>query len=111
MWSSNWIRVSISEILQGVSAGALAISLNVSTDWRVFTYGAVLSVLTGILVGVWPAIKASLEAYCKANFTSTSRPSALLHLEEFPTGLTGKVQKVKIREWAQQQLQARPAKS
>ncbi|MBI4060200.1 MAG: acyl--CoA ligase [Elusimicrobia bacterium] len=58
----------------------------------------------------WPAVKPSLDAYCKANFIAADRPAALLHLEEFPAGLTGKVQKVKIREWAAQQLQPRMVK-
>jgi predicted permease len=59
VWSSDWIRVSIFEILQRISAGALAVSLDVSPDWRIFSYSAALSVLTGTLVGVWPAIKAA----------------------------------------------------
>ena len=59
VWSSDWIRVLILGILQRISAGSLGFSLDVSPDWRVFTYSAALSVLTGILVGVWPAIKAS----------------------------------------------------
>jgi predicted permease len=58
MWSADWIRVSIFGVLQRIS-GELAVSLNVSPDWRIFTYSAALSVLTGILVGLWPAIKAS----------------------------------------------------
>ncbi len=57
-WSADWIRASIFGILQRIS-GNLALSLDVSPDWRIFTYSAALSVLTGILVGVWPAIKAS----------------------------------------------------
>jgi putative ABC transport system permease protein len=58
MWSADWIRVSIFGILQRIS-GELAVSLNVSPDWRIFGYSAALSVLTGILVGVWPAVRAS----------------------------------------------------
>jgi predicted permease len=59
VWTSDWIRVSISGILQRISAGALAVSLDVSPDWRIFSYSAALSVLTGSLVGIWPALRAS----------------------------------------------------
>ena len=33
--------------------------LDFSFDWRVFTYALVAAVLTGILVGIWPALRAS----------------------------------------------------
>lgn len=58
----------------------------------------------------WASVKPSLEAYCKTNFIAANRPAAILQLQEFPTGLTGKVQKVKIREWAAQQLRPRMVK-
>ncbi len=54
----------------------------------------------------WTTAKPSLDAYVRASFTSATRPSAVLRLDEFPTGTTGKVRKVEIREWAQAQLKA-----
>ena len=33
--------------------------LDFSFDWRVFTYALVAAVLTGILIGIWPALRAS----------------------------------------------------
>jgi macrolide transport system ATP-binding/permease protein len=53
----------------GMSASAWISSLQLGTnlpllldfgfDWRVFTYGLAAAVLTGIVVGVWPAMRAS----------------------------------------------------
>jgi predicted permease len=37
----------------------LPIALNFSFDWRVFAYALTAAVLTGILVGLWPALRAS----------------------------------------------------
>lgn len=48
----------------------------------------------------WARAKASLEAFCKESFASSSRPSALLRRSEFPTGVTGKVLKGELRAWA-----------
>jgi predicted permease len=59
LWSCQWIGVSIAGALQRISNGALSLSLDLTPDWRVFTYTAVLSVLTGVAVGLWPAIRAS----------------------------------------------------
>jgi long-chain acyl-CoA synthetase len=53
----------------------------------------------------WAADKGALDAYCKASFAGASRPSALLKLDEFPAGPTGKVLKREIKEWAAAQCQ------
>ncbi len=58
-WASAWIGASLIEIVQRVTGGMLGISLDVSPDWRVFAYTVVLSALTGVAVGLWPAVRAS----------------------------------------------------
>jgi len=59
LWSCQWIGVSIAGALQRISNGGLSLSLDLTPDWRVFAYTAILSVLTGVAVGLWPAIRAS----------------------------------------------------
>jgi putative ABC transport system permease protein len=58
VWASHGIGVAISEALRRISPG-LAVSLDTTLDWRVFTYTAVQAVITGALVGVWPAVMVS----------------------------------------------------
>ncbi|MBI5208746.1 MAG: acyl--CoA ligase [Elusimicrobia bacterium] len=43
---------------------------------------------------------ASVESFCRASFAAASRPSRVLLREEFPTGVTGKVLKRELRDWA-----------
>ena len=45
-----------------------------------------------------------LESYCKTSFAASYRPSAVLTRDEFPTGVTGKVLKKELREWASARL-------
>lgn len=52
------------------------------------------------------AAQASLESFCKASFTPATRPSFVLLRDEFPCGVTGKVLKNALRDWAAGQLGA-----
>lgn len=52
----------------------------------------------------WATAKPSLEAFCKTSFIASARPAFVLPLEDFPTGVTGKVLKNRLREWAVGQL-------
>lgn len=54
----------------------------------------------------WSLAKPAIEAYCKNNFTSSSRPSFVLEIKEFPVGVTGKIQKNKVRDWALREISA-----
>jgi predicted permease len=58
-WMCDWIALSLTETLQRISGGALRIFLDVRTDWRVFAYTLLLSILTGALVGILPALRAT----------------------------------------------------
>ena len=68
LWACEWVRLSISGALQRISNGALGVSLDLTPDWRVFAYTSILSVLTGVAVGIWPAIKSS-----RADLTSAMK--------------------------------------
>ncbi len=48
--------------------------------------------------------QAAIEDFCRASFAPSSRPSFVLLREEFPTGVTGKVLKDALRDWAVGQL-------
>lgn len=51
--------------------------------------------------------KLSLEAFCRANLAAASRPCAIFFRDEFPSGVTGKVLKNELRQWAVEQLGAK----
>lgn len=48
--------------------------------------------------------KQSLESFCRSNLAAVSRPSALFFRDEFPSGVTGKILKNQLRQWAAEQL-------
>jgi putative ABC transport system permease protein len=59
LWACEWIRVTIAAMLQKITGGLLGVYFDVSPDWRVFAYGAVVSVVVGVAIGIWPSLKAS----------------------------------------------------
>jgi predicted permease len=59
VWTCDWIAVAISDTLQRVSGGAIRVLLDLTPDWRVFAYTSLLSILTGALVGILPALRAT----------------------------------------------------
>ena len=60
LWACDWIRLGISGLMEKITGGQLGVSLDVTPDWHVFTFTAVLSIFTGAAIGLWPAIRASL---------------------------------------------------
>ncbi len=60
LWASEWIGVEISSLADRLTGGLVGIFLDISPDWHVFAFTAAISVFTGVAVGLWPAIKASL---------------------------------------------------
>lgn len=58
-WSCAWLAVKTADFLERFTSGALGLSIDVSPDWRVFFWTAAVSILTGIGVGVLPALRAS----------------------------------------------------
>jgi predicted permease len=54
----HWIRISVLAALQGISRELFGgFHLDLTPDWRVFIYTVTLSIVTAILVGVWPAFR------------------------------------------------------
>jgi predicted permease len=76
LWVCEGIRVAITGGLQRISAGALGIFLDLTPDWHVFTYTAGISLITGILVGIWPSLRASRRDVISALKTASSGPPA-----------------------------------
>jgi predicted permease len=58
-WTCQWLGTKALELVQNLAQGALAVSIDFSPDWRVFAWTAALSVITGIAVGIVPALRAS----------------------------------------------------
>jgi predicted permease len=59
LWACSWIGSAVSQFLERISGGSIGLHLDLSPDWRVFLYTLSVSLLTGIAVGLWPALRAS----------------------------------------------------
>ncbi len=78
----DWARIGVFAMLERLSSDLLGgMQLNVAPDWRVFAYTFGLSILTGALVGIWPAVystKAELGSSLKAAGVQGTRHNFLL---------------------------------
>ena len=59
LWACEWIRAVALGALERVSGGVLGLHLDLAPDWHVFAFTAALSCVTGLAIGVWPALNAS----------------------------------------------------
>jgi predicted permease len=59
VWVCQWLGTKAAELIQEIGNGAVGVSLDLSPDWRVVVCSAALSILTGIGVGILPALRAS----------------------------------------------------
>jgi len=59
LWACDWIRTALASALDRVFGGAIGLYLNVEPDWRIFCYTLAVSLVTGIAIGIWPAVHAS----------------------------------------------------
>jgi len=58
-WACQWLGAKAIELVQQIANGAVGVSLDLSPDWRVLVWTATLSMITGIAVGIVPALRAS----------------------------------------------------
>jgi predicted permease len=58
-WTCAWLGTKSIELIHDIANGAIGVSLDLSPDWRVLAWTATLSLLTGVAVGILPALRAS----------------------------------------------------
>ncbi len=58
-WICKWLGLKASELIEQITNGAFGMSFELSPDWHVFTWTAAISIMTGIAVGIVPALRAS----------------------------------------------------
>jgi predicted permease len=58
-WSSRFLSVAIEQATAGPFSGNFKLSIDLSPDIRVYAYALLLSMVTGILFGLWPALRAT----------------------------------------------------
>lgn len=61
-WTCQWLAAKAVELLKEVANGAIGVTLDLSPDWRVLAGTGALSLITGIAVGVAPALRTSRTA-------------------------------------------------
>jgi macrolide transport system ATP-binding/permease protein len=59
IWTAKLLWVSILQVFTGLFAGNVVFRLDLNPDMRVFVYSLVLSLLTGVLFGLSPALELS----------------------------------------------------
>ena len=77
-WLADWLRTWLLGTVSAVSGGLVDVFLDLSVDWRVVSYTALLSVAIGLGVGIWPALRsarADANAVLREGGTSTSTRS------------------------------------
>ncbi len=68
IWACEALRAWLGGMVQRLSGGAVSFALDVSPDGHVLAYALVVSIATGIVAGIWPALRvtrASLESELK----------------------------------------------
>ena len=55
LWACEWLRAAVSGALERLSNGGLSFYLDLEPDWRVFAFTAVISIVAGLAIGLWPA--------------------------------------------------------
>jgi predicted permease len=58
-WCSRFLSVAIEQATAGPFAGNFKLSIDLSPDIRVYAYALLLSMATGVLFGLWPALRAT----------------------------------------------------
>ena len=74
-WLRDWLLATMSSI----SGGIVSVFLDLSVDWRVTVYTAILSVAIGLAVGLWPAMRSArgdANAVLRSGGASTATAAA-----------------------------------
>ena len=56
-WACQWLGTKAIELVEQIANGTIGVSLDLSPDWRVLAWTAALSMITGIAVGILPALR------------------------------------------------------
>ena len=78
-WLAAWLRNWLVGTMSAVSGGLVDVFLDLSVDWRVVSYEALLAVAIGLGVGVWPALRsarADANGVLREGGTSTASRAA-----------------------------------
>jgi predicted permease len=59
IWACSAIRLWVMNQAQEIFHGALNLFVDLAPDWRVLVYTTGVSLLTGLAVGLWPAVRAT----------------------------------------------------
>ncbi len=82
-WTAKLLWVSIQQSFAGLFAGGVVFRLDLNPDMRVFAYSLALSVVTGVLFGLSPALEISrpeLTTTLKDEGRSLGRPGSRLRI-------------------------------
>src|SRR5262249_52532163 len=74
-------------LLKFMAAGRAPIGLHVETDWRALGFTAVISVLTGILFGLAPAVRATQVESARGGARHVLRPGRALAVAQMSLSL------------------------
>jgi predicted permease len=72
---TDWIERWIVSTMAAISGGFTAVTLDLSIDWRIALYTAALTLVIGVVVGVWPAqiaARGDMNALLRRGGTSTA---------------------------------------
>ena len=78
--------VAIEQVITGPFAGNLKLAIDLSPDVRVYAYALLLSIATGILFGLWPALRAT-------------RPDLISAMRDEGTGFGAGWTRSRLRGW------------
>lgn len=97
----NVSPAAIEEVLLEHPAVELAAVVGIPSEPAGEEIAAVVKLKPGLDAA---SAKASIESFCKTGFAAASRPAWVLLRPEFPFGVTGKVLKRELRDWAVSEL-------
>ncbi|HEY2163659.1 MAG TPA: ADOP family duplicated permease [Gemmatimonadaceae bacterium] len=77
--AATWLRGWIVNTMATVSGGIVGVFLDIDVDWRVIVYTMTLSLIIGLVIGLWPALRAArgdVSSVLRQGGTSTGSVTA-----------------------------------